>query len=64
MTGVGGFCDPAFAAVRDAFVANFDAGEIGAAVAIEIGGKTVVDLWGGWADEARTRSWPPAATGR
>jgi CubicO group peptidase (beta-lactamase class C family) len=54
---VGGYCDAAFTAVRDAFVGNFDDGEIGAACAVEIDGRTVVDLWGGWADEDRTRPW-------
>jgi CubicO group peptidase (beta-lactamase class C family) len=54
---VGGYCDAAFTAVRDAFVRNFDEGEIGAACAVELDGRPVVDLWGGWADEDRTRPW-------
>jgi CubicO group peptidase (beta-lactamase class C family) len=57
MTSVAGTCDARFTAVRDAFVANFDVGEIGAACTVIIGGRTVVDLWGGWADEAKTRPW-------
>ena len=57
MVEVGGFCDAAFVAVRDAFATNFDEGEIGAACAVEIGGRAVVDLWGGWADEDRSRAW-------
>ncbi|MGW2034105.1 serine hydrolase domain-containing protein [Streptomyces sp. NPDC001761] len=53
-----GHCDPRFAAVREAFADNFRArGELGAAVAVTVAGRTVVDLWGGWADEARTRPW-------
>jgi len=45
---VSGFCDDRFSAVRDAFVANFDAGEeLGASVCINVAGETVVDLWGG-----------------
>jgi CubicO group peptidase (beta-lactamase class C family) len=53
-----GHCDPRFAAVRTAFEENFrDRGELGAAVAVTVGGETVVDLWGGWADAARTRPW-------
>ncbi|MBX3023733.1 beta-lactamase family protein [bacterium] len=53
-----GFCDPAFAAVRDEFVANFTArGDVGAAVAITVGGRPVVDLWGGWLDGARRHPW-------
>ncbi|MCF2534718.1 beta-lactamase family protein [Streptomyces sp. FB2] len=55
---VHGHCDPRFAAVRTAFEANFrERGELGAAVAVTVGGETVVDLWGGWADEARSRPW-------
>ncbi|MEU2110961.1 serine hydrolase domain-containing protein [Streptomyces sp. NPDC019507] len=53
-----GHCDARFAAVRTAFEENFGArGELGAAVAVRVGGRTVVDLWGGWADPARTRPW-------
>ncbi len=58
MANVEGNCDPKFARVRDAFAANFAKGkEIGAAVAIVIDGKPVVDLWGGHADPNRTRPW-------
>src|SRR5215472_9804444 len=55
---IAGVCDPRFAAVREAFAENFAArGEIGAGVAIAIGGRVVVDLWGGWADRTRRRPW-------
>lgn len=57
-TQVYGHCDPRFAAVHRAFEENFrERGELGAAVAVTVGGRTVVDLWGGWADGARTRPW-------
>jgi CubicO group peptidase (beta-lactamase class C family) len=57
-TEIQGICDARFAAVRDAFAENFAArGEIGAAVAALVDGETVVDLWGGHADAARTRPW-------
>ncbi|GAA3799334.1 serine hydrolase domain-containing protein [Streptomyces chiangmaiensis] len=53
-----GHCDPRFAAVRAAFEENFRGRqELGAAVAVTLNGETVVDLWGGWADAARTRPW-------
>ena len=43
-----GYCDRAFSAVAEAFVANFTAhDEVGASVAVTIEGRTVVDLWGG-----------------
>ncbi|WP_082974404.1 serine hydrolase domain-containing protein [Mycobacterium sp. E1715] len=32
-------------------------GELGAAIAIDVGGDVVVDIWGGHADRARTREW-------
>lgn len=32
-------------------------GELGAAVAVIVDGRAVVDLWCGWADEARSRPW-------
>lgn len=55
---VHGHCDERFAAVRDAFEANFtERDELGAAVTVRVGTETVVDLWGGWADGARTRAW-------
>jgi CubicO group peptidase (beta-lactamase class C family) len=55
---VHGHCDPRFAAVRTAFEESFlDRAELGAAVAVTVGGELVVDLWGGWADAARSRPW-------
>lgn len=55
---IAGTCDPKFAPVRDAFVGNFALhGEIGAAVTLFVGGRRAADLWGGWADRARTRPW-------
>src|SRR6185369_15859241 len=53
-----GRCDPRFAPVRAAFAANFEQhGEIGAAVAVAIDGRPVVDLWGGHADAERRTPW-------
>ena len=55
---IGGTCADRFAAVRDAFAANFaQNGELGAAFAVTLDGELVVDLHGGWADAARTRPW-------
>ena len=57
-TPIGGHCDPNFAAVREAFADNFaERGEVGAAVCVIIDGQVVVDLAGGWADEAARRPW-------
>jgi CubicO group peptidase (beta-lactamase class C family) len=47
-----------FARLREAFAANFASGdEVGASFCATVHGETMVDLWGGWADEARTRAW-------
>jgi len=54
---VHGTCDEIFARVRDVFERSFESGEIGAGVAVLIDGEPVIDLWGGWADEERTRPW-------
>lgn len=53
-----GTCDHRFAAVRDAFAENFVSGlELGAGLSVSVDGHNVVDLWGGWLDEAQTRPW-------
>ncbi len=53
-----GSYEPGFARVADAFVENYRVeDELGSAVSVVVDGRTVVDLWGGWADEARTRAW-------
>ena len=45
---IGGWCDPRFAAVREAFAANFaERGETGAAACLVLRGTVVADLWGG-----------------
>jgi CubicO group peptidase (beta-lactamase class C family) len=47
---VHGTVAPGFEAVRAAFENNFETGlDVGASVAITLGGETVVDLWGGTA---------------
>ena len=51
-------CDRRFAPVREALGENLATrGDLGAAVAVIVEGRTVVDVWGGWADERRTRRW-------
>ncbi len=55
---VHGHCDERFGAVREAFEANFsDFPEVGASIAVTLDGESVIDLWAGHADEARTRAW-------
>src|SRR5580658_2100601 len=55
---VEGFVGDRFAAVRDAFEANLASGaDVGASFCATKDGETVVDLWAGFADEAKTRPW-------
>ena len=55
---VKGYCDDKFSAVKEAFRKNFEADlELGTSFAATIDGKFVVDIWGGYANEARTRPW-------
>jgi CubicO group peptidase (beta-lactamase class C family) len=58
MENVHGTYDPAFRAVADVFQDNIAAGrELGAALALVVEGRTVVDLWGGYVDADRARPW-------
>ncbi|MGZ4506804.1 MAG: serine hydrolase domain-containing protein [Blastococcus sp.] len=57
MPEVHGSCDDRFTGVRDAFARHLDADELGASIAVDLDGQTVVDLWGGYRDEARTTPW-------
>ncbi|MBV8966310.1 MAG: beta-lactamase family protein, partial [Mycobacteriaceae bacterium] len=55
---IGGHCDPRFDKLHAALADEITGGEeLGASIAIDIGGTMVVDIWGGHADAARTRSW-------
>jgi CubicO group peptidase (beta-lactamase class C family) len=58
MSTIEGSVDPKFARVRDVLADNVAKGvELGAAVSVVVDGRTVVDVWGGHADLARTRPW-------
>src|SRR4051794_284183 len=54
MAEVHGTCDDRFAGVRDALATQLDGEELGASIAVDVDGETVLDLWGGYRDEART----------
>ena len=57
-TPLGGTCSARFDPLRELFAAKLESGEdLGASLAVNIDGEMVVDLWGGWADEARTVPW-------
>jgi CubicO group peptidase (beta-lactamase class C family) len=53
VTDIGGAVEPGFEGVAEAFATNFAQHEdVGAATAVYVGGRKVVDLWGGSADRA------------
>lgn len=53
-----GFTHDRFGKVREAFEANLAGGaDVGASFCATLEGETVVDLWGGWADEDEGRPW-------
>lgn len=59
-----GLCPPRFAAVKDAFAANFTGAPEGlneraARFSVCLDGELVIDLWGGWADTAQTTPYGP-----
>jgi CubicO group peptidase (beta-lactamase class C family) len=55
---LGGTCAARFEPLRELFAAKLESGEdLGASLALNIDGEMVVDLWGGWADEARNVPW-------
>ena len=58
MAKVQGTCNEAFLSVRESFEKNLDNGnDIGASAAVLVDGEVVVDLWGGYLDEAGTQPW-------
>jgi CubicO group peptidase (beta-lactamase class C family) len=55
---VGGFAKEKFALTRESFEGNLSSGaDVGASFCATLEGETVVDLWGGFADAAKTRPW-------
>lgn len=55
---VNGQHDDRFAKLYDTFAEHLDSGEeLGAAIAVNLRGETLVDLWGGYRDAARSAPW-------
>ena len=53
-----GTCDPRFAELGELLEKSIESGDdVGASVAVTLDGEMVVDIWGGWVDEARTEPW-------
>ncbi|KAJ9314510.1 hypothetical protein DTO271D3_5248 [Paecilomyces variotii] len=58
MAEIHGLCKPQFDHVRRIFQERIAQGEeLGASLCVDIKGETVIDLWGGHADPAKTRPW-------
>ncbi|MBM3502993.1 MAG: beta-lactamase family protein [Alphaproteobacteria bacterium] len=54
---IAGVCDDRFTKLRRAFAANFDDGDVGAAICVYRDGRPIVDLWGGLADAKKNVPW-------
>ncbi len=57
MAEIHGECDKRFTGVRDALAASLDRDDVGASAAVYLDGEPVADIWGGYADAARTTNW-------
>jgi CubicO group peptidase (beta-lactamase class C family) len=57
MAEVKGEVAPGLEPVRDAFAEVLGEDPVGAALAVDLDGELVVDLWGGWRDETRELPW-------
>ncbi|MHB1711308.1 MAG: serine hydrolase domain-containing protein [Acidimicrobiales bacterium] len=58
MAEIQGEWDPRYEGVATALSQSLDAGgDVGASVAVMVDGEPVVDIWGGFLDEAKTESW-------
>ena len=55
---VEGTCDPRFSELTRLLEKSIEVGaDLGASVAVCLDGKTVVDIWGGWTSEDKTKPW-------
>ena len=58
MADIRGVCEGRFEAVRSALARNLDSGEeLGASLVVDIDGEIVIDMWGGFCDQARVIPW-------
>lgn len=58
MAQVQGHYDPKFEELLKLFQKNLDSkADVGASITVNIDGKNVVDIWGGYVDEECTRPW-------
>ena len=57
VTEIHGVCDERFEPVRKALAESLNQDDVGASAAVYVDGEPVADLWGGYADAARTIAW-------
>ncbi|MGI8333021.1 serine hydrolase domain-containing protein [Actinomadura scrupuli] len=57
MAQIQGECDDRFGQVGEVLAASLDKDDVGASAAVFVDGEPVVDIWGGYADAARTVPW-------
>ncbi|MBO2454693.1 beta-lactamase family protein [Actinomadura barringtoniae] len=57
MSEINGSCQDRFGGVREALAASLVLDGAGASAAVFVDGEPVADVWGGYADPARTRPW-------
>ena len=58
MADISGSCDHRFEQVRHDLAQLVDAGEeLGASIVLDLDGDIVIDMWGGYRDEARAQPW-------
>ena len=58
MAQVQGHCDPKFENVKQLMQTFIDTGEeYGTSFVVNIDGENVIDIWGGYVDEAKTKAW-------
>lgn len=58
MADVKGHCDPHFSELSQILQDNVKSGvDLGASICINLNGKNVVDIWAGYTDETRTKTW-------
>ncbi|MGI8609811.1 MAG: serine hydrolase domain-containing protein [Candidatus Dormibacteria bacterium] len=57
MPEVSGTWDSRFEPVRDALAEQLELDELGASIVVDVDGRTVVDIWGGWRDVEHRSPW-------
>jgi CubicO group peptidase (beta-lactamase class C family) len=58
MAEIHGTADPSYEQLSELLSATLDTGtDVGASVCVTVDGETVVDIWGGWVDEAKSEPW-------